>query len=310
MKIKDMAEEIKKQMPKDLNELEMLRYIYIYIGKRKSFDPRYYFGNSETRNKIYRLASQKIRDENFLVENKELICTSISNTLRLVAKEFGIELALQKDEKGVGAHMYNLAKLKDGRVIKLDLQRDLGDIHIGHITRNFGDLEVFCNCISDEELEKIDEKIGYKKENYKGNNIAILRKQTQNMKVLDAIRFVLNSDKFNTVLKEAEGYIELLDYVKTALQYCTGEINPPVINCYRDENINKQALDKRQYSMCIYAEKGNDFNIYLFKKKERRFVEVTPERMIRLVNEGLKIENKSHNSKKLIKRINHTSLER
>lgn len=112
MKIKQLVQEIREQMPEGLNELETLRYIYIYLGKRKNFNPTYYFGNSKTRKQIYALANKEINNEEFLTEKRNLICTSISSLLKKVAREFDIDVDLYKEEEGNGAHIHNIAHLK------------------------------------------------------------------------------------------------------------------------------------------------------------------------------------------------------
>ena len=305
MKIKDLAEEIKKQMPPNLTELEVLRYIYIYLGKNVSFSPQYYFGNSKTRQKIYNLAKSKMYDEEFLTENKELVCTSIASKLRLVTKQFGIDLSLQKDEENTPSHMHNTARLEDGRLILLDLQRDLQYIHTDRKTRFFGSIDYICDCIGYEELEKIDEKIGYKEVNkdYKDKEIELLQKATKGMGTLHAVKFILNSDSFNETLKASNGYVETYEYIKAILNMCVEKHSAYVINCYRDKDINGEQLPKRQNSMCIYAENGKNFSINLFKKKEEKFVNVSVNQMAKLTKQGLNVFQNSEGYGKLMRKI-------
>lgn len=307
MKIKDMANEIREQMPKDLDELETLRKIYICLGKKKNFDCRYYFGNRKVRHKIYHLAELRLNDENFLVETKNLICTSIASTLKMLGKEFDIDIELEREGTENGTHMYNIAKLKDGRMLKLDLQQDLRFIHSNRRTRNFGVVDykyASCVYINNKELEQIDEKIGYKNINYKDDDIAMLKQQTEKMNAEEATEFILNSDKFNEILKQEEGYTELFDYVMTSLYECVDKLNIGVINCYRDKNINNEPLDERQYSMCICTKQDDKFNIYMFKKKERKFIHITAEQMRKLVNQGLKFQEESYWTKRIMRSIN------
>lgn len=292
MRIKNMEEEVREQMPEGLSELGILRCLYIYLGKRKQFDVKYYFGDRKTKEKIYRLANQRLEDENLLIGEKLSICTSIAKSLLLLAKKFDISLELITDEEGIGAHMYNIAKLKDGRIIKLDLQQDLSNIHVGNRTTEFGRRDYLLTEISNEEIEEIDEKIGYKKigKNYKDDDIKLLISQIKGKNKIDATDYILNNEMFLEGLKESDGYIELLRYVKRTLSMCVGESSVYVINLYRDEDINKQPLPDRQYSICVFARQKQKSNIYLFKKKERRFEKVEPERMKRLLAQGLKFE--------------------
>lgn len=52
MKVKELLEDIKSNEEyKKLDELSFIRKIYIEIGKNKTFDVKYYFGNTETQKK-------------------------------------------------------------------------------------------------------------------------------------------------------------------------------------------------------------------------------------------------------------------
>ena len=136
MKINQLVEKIKDEMPEGLDELETLRKIYIYIGKNKRFDPEYYYGNRKTREKIYKLSQNKMHDEEFLTEKRELICLTIANELKLVAKAFGIDVETVKDTDDA-KHLYNIARLKNKVIIGLDLQNDLTAIHTNQSTNKF-----------------------------------------------------------------------------------------------------------------------------------------------------------------------------
>lgn len=306
MKVKQLVEEIKEQMPNELNELETLRYIYIYIGKRKNFNPEYYFGNSKTRRQIYMLANREINNDEFLTEKRNLICTSISSLLKKVAKEFDIDVDLFKEETGNGAHMYNVAHLKDKRIIKLDLQLDLNCIHSKQRTQFFGPITFFWDGLDEEEIEEVDKKIGYKKEgkNYKDDDIESLINQAKNMNVKEAIDFVLNNEKFLEGLEEEEGYVEAIAYVRTTFASCINKWKydtlPYVIHCYRDEDIYKQPLKDRQYSMCILNRYKGNYDIYMYRKKQRIFEKVSPERMKKLMEQGLKVDETSIMEKELL----------
>ena len=167
MKVKQLAQEIKEQMPDGLNELEILRYIYIYIGKRKNFNPEYYFGNSKTKKQIYMLTNKEINNEEFLTEKRNLVCTSIASLFKKVAREFDIDVDLFKEENENGAHIYNIAHLKGLKTIKLDLQMDLNNIHSNKRTEYFGPITYLWDGLEEKEIEKIDKKIGYKKKGKK-----------------------------------------------------------------------------------------------------------------------------------------------
>ena len=61
MKVKELLHEFQtNQDYQELDELSFIRKIYIEIGKNKTFDVRYYFGNTATQKQIYRLAKSEL----------------------------------------------------------------------------------------------------------------------------------------------------------------------------------------------------------------------------------------------------------
>lgn len=309
MKVKQLVEEIKEQMPNGLNELETLRYIYIYIGKRKNFNPEYYFGNSKTRRQIYMLSNKEIDNEEFLTEKRNLICTSIASLFKKVAREFDIDVDLFKEDDGNGAHVYNIVHLKKGRTIKVDLQRDLKNIHSNRRTEYFGPVTFLWDGLEEEEIEEADKKIGYKKKgkNYKDDDIKLLKNQLKGMNRRDAVKFLLGNKEFLEGLDEEEGYVEASSYVRTTFANCLNKWRydtlPYVIHCYRDEDIHKQPLQERQYSMCILNKYKGDYDIYMYRKKQRVFEHISPERMKKLIEQGLKVDKTSIMAKELLEYI-------
>ena len=75
-------------------------------------------------------------DEEFLTEKRELLCITIASELKLVAKEFGIDVEVVKDDDDP-KHLYNIARLKNKVTIGLDLQNDLMAIHTNQSTNKF-----------------------------------------------------------------------------------------------------------------------------------------------------------------------------
>ena len=66
---KSLIENIRNNMPQGLNKLEIARYIYIELGKERSFDARYFYGNTKTRKKFTGwLKKQKLIRKNFMKE--------------------------------------------------------------------------------------------------------------------------------------------------------------------------------------------------------------------------------------------------
>ncbi len=79
MNRKEIIEKLKQNMPdfqgnEEEIEIKKALYIYVELGKTKSFDERYYFGNTQTRRKIYQLAqSQKGKIDELQEEEKSSV---------------------------------------------------------------------------------------------------------------------------------------------------------------------------------------------------------------------------------------------
>ena len=59
---KEIVQYLKQNMPtftgnKIEKEKKMAMYIYLELGKMKAFDEKYFFGNSKTKDKIYKMAN-------------------------------------------------------------------------------------------------------------------------------------------------------------------------------------------------------------------------------------------------------------
>lgn len=65
-------DKIIEDMPKELNQIEMARYIYIQLGKYFSYDEKYITSESdEEKREIF---DRDIED----IENDKVVCTSLS----------------------------------------------------------------------------------------------------------------------------------------------------------------------------------------------------------------------------------------
>ena len=139
MKKQEFIQSIKEKLPNNLSELEIAKYIYIQLGKQKAFDEKYFFGNSKTRKKIYKLAEQNKIDSEQASKNKKIICVSLSYLYRDILREFGINSVIAEEME----HKYPIIVLKNGKRIRADLQLDLYNIHTKSKTKYFGTKEKY-----------------------------------------------------------------------------------------------------------------------------------------------------------------------
>lgn len=292
-------------MPKGLTDLEKARYVYIRLGKEKSYDEEYWFANSKTREKIFKTKHSTKIDFDKLVQNKKVLCTSISKIYSVILNKLRIDNHIERPDLS-DEHVYVVLNI-EGKRILADVQRDLSNIQANKKTVYFG-TKVYDNMyddkyheISQTELEIIDKKIGYlsiKKDNL-DNEIFYLKHLVKKQKNLySKVDLILKKASFYAESEDL-GYIESVQYYKWILAQCLDEKelrNITNTNCYRD---NK---NERQYVSCFSVNGGNGYERYIYSSKEKKYLKVSDEKLNQLINEGLKVVR--NNSFPRLKKIN------
>ena len=182
-KLTDYIGKVKEYIVKnpDLSELEIVRYVYLDLGKMFKFNLDFFFGNSKTKRHIYR-ESGTAEGVNQSMNSQIIICKSLSNIFERIMNELGIDATtvIDPDDEKLCPHVYNIVGLKDGRRFSVDLQSDLGNIQSHAVTKHFGLSTLFDDknlVISRYELEQIDRKLGYiDNENYYSDDYLYLLK--------------------------------------------------------------------------------------------------------------------------------------
>ena len=153
-----------------LTELEKARYLYIELGKYLRFDTNFVSAHEKKiRNKYWK----KVDFDN--IEGNEFTCRQIAEMYAVLLRRAGMDAeAIYKPEFGdddydfdtTGRHMYTRVNLKSGESFIADLvydlpfiQKELQPIFFGTLTEPdfFDDI----TSLDQEDLKKIDEKIGY-----------------------------------------------------------------------------------------------------------------------------------------------------
>ena len=178
---------------KNITEVELIRIVYIYLGKIFKFDARYGFGNRKAKEKMYdstiliktyyydydtfnnKVIKDIVIDENKInkcIKDGYAICTIISGALKYILNklkeelqekfelEFDIEVKPELPKYGikqVNQHVYNIVTFRNGKKAILDLEQDLEAIQSLRKTNNFlKDIETGSKLQSDEEIREID----------------------------------------------------------------------------------------------------------------------------------------------------------
>ena len=155
-----------EKIPKEYSEMEKARYLYINLAKIFTFDENYYLGNSKMQKQIVLRSNKESIGKREIVLNKKnkAVCISIAKAYCYALNKIGIEAHVcqyNPDDPHVSTLFY-----VEGKSYIADLQLDLLYVQMGRKTRFFG--KGYANeDLPDEEIERIDEKIGY---NYKGEN--------------------------------------------------------------------------------------------------------------------------------------------
>lgn len=296
MNKKEIVNYLKENMPNftgDSIEQEKKKALYIYmeLGKMKTFDEKYYFGNSKTKEKIYRLSQREKRHSELMAEKKKLICVTISYLYKSILKEFGIK-SYVSEPAIEGGHVYNVMCLKNGQMIHADLQMDMYHIQTKTRLKHFGNRtdegKGFVG-VSQEEIFNMQKEMGYIKneDEYRNTVIEKLLDETEGLPSDKLLERLLTDKSINRFDSKIE-YMEFYKYYTLLLRMIESKhklknSNIHSFSCYR----NRTNSEGRDYSMCIYAINNDKPKIYLSSNKNNGFMEVDLDTLNELESNGL-----------------------
>lgn len=276
-----------KEQTKNLTEIEKIRWIYIDLGKRFSFDLKFASGGNSTQKAIYR-ASAKPHVQDVCFETNTGICKSIALIFERILKSNGIKCTTAStiDQEVFCPHVNNMVKLKDGTTMFFDLQRDLENIRTHSTTRKFGILtETGEFYLSRFELEQIDKKIGYiGPNNYYSDEYLYLLKSDMGLyeDFSEKAEFVITN--LEPVYEEPVKYMELKGHHDRLLRllFKPDELKKiHQIDCYYKNG------DEKSFIPTIYVDSGNKTDIYMHNAEEQRYEKVSMEEFVEKKENGL-----------------------
>lgn len=230
--------EILESLPKDLNDIEKARYIYIGLGKYFSYDEKYLIADSMEQKKI--IFNKDIND----INDNKAICSSISKIYVKLLNEVGIRAETVYKEGKFCGHMFTKISIGD-KEYRADLIHDLLEIKKGFRTKNFmknrGDKKdnLDFSEIEDEELFEIDKKIGYcKNDMYMEDVIQMLKEE---------IRLLKDNSSAEAIALKRELGVEDLTY-KELFEYVIDFVGK---HCVAD---NLKCIEKADYFQIILKE--------------------------------------------------------
>lgn len=311
MNRKQIIEKIKQNMPNfkgNEEEMEVKKVLYIYtqLGKMKSFDEKYYFGNSQTRKKIYKLAERAEKNIEEVASKRKIICVSLTHLFCNILREFEINAIASEADVDDG-HIHPIILTKSKKVLVADLQLDLENIQTRSRLEHFEYLGDLQKSIKDSAQRKLTEmliEVGYirDEQNYKNAEIAKLKEKIYNKNPHESLKLILEDEGLYCGNEEME-IVEINKFYKGTLKKLIPQFLGKkvfVFNCYKEDK-DKQ----KDFTLCVFSEEDT-IRPYLFSKKERRFLKVEIPKMKELEEQGLKygVTPREDGSRKLQKYIN------
>lgn len=299
MKVKELLREIQTNPEyQELDELSFIRKIYIEIGKNKTFDVRYYFGNTATQKQIYRLAKKRTGVEDRL-DDREIICYSLARQCEYLFKKLGYNCTVTHEPKEL-EHVFNILTLKNGDRIKLDLQSDLEFIQTGRRTRHFGTIDdeyVLLSEVPEDEIARADRNIGYTNENgeYTDEVINSVISNLSDLPLAERVTSFINDEDIIKISADM-GYMQQYSfYYKMLTSLAENEI-------WKKLYIFPCKMSQEEYTSCIFI-REQEPTVFLYSNKHNKFLSVDIDKIPDLQEEGLKLGVRgTENGVKLLKR--------
>lgn len=286
---------IKENMPEFLGDKaeiqkQIAMYIYLYLGKRKVFDERYFLGNQKYKDLMHKKNKKLTIEE--ICKKRRLVCYTLSKLYRYLLSEFGIE-AVNGGVVKNDNHVCTVIKFCDKTSVIADLQRDLVNIQTHSNTQHFGkdkDYEfVVGDYLEDEEIYNLHKKCGYvnSKNDYMDNSIEEFKNRVKDNPPDVILQEIMNDKELNSYQDDI-GYIELFTYYSALIRRIAPEEdrkNINYFNCYVNKT-DENGEEYKDYTMCIYSVYKDEAKAYLYSNKDKCFMPVSLLKLDELENHG------------------------
>lgn len=290
MKYSQLVNLLKQNMPKNLNDIEIAKYIYIELCKNKSFSIEYNYADEDKKSRIYENTRKEKYNLDDMVAKDEQICLSLAYLYMSLLKEWNINSEINDyDTNMINQHIYNLLKI-DGKEIYTDITEDLYNVKGGFETEYFGYNNKWAK--SDKvENQEIDQKIGYikTKNDYTNNILEKIKKETRNTSLEDSLDYIIKNkelkNRISLNIKHIENTKILKKILKTVKPNDYGK-RLYLFDCYSNSKDNCI-----RYRPCIIIQENQKANPipYIYSDKEKNMIKLSLEELDRIVDDGLKI---------------------
>lgn len=321
MKKEEILQYVKENMPSGLLEEEKALYIAMCIAECKNFNERYLWSITENPQEIYRKA-QKVagsKDENY--QRRKLICVGISDLFYYVAKNMGQEVYLVVKGKKIenlkelkmGQHVYNAIRTSDGRMICVDVEKDLSRLQTHCRLIGFGGIPSGCNILGrefqnntnekdendidfqqlqEEEIERCVKKTNYLPEGstYTDEYIGEIIKKNASKETSTILDIILKDEKVNAQISHT-GPSEAYRFWEIIMQIIDNNKGLAIYKQIKFYKCELQIKNKKSaYNFFVRVNCGDESKFYMFSKKNHNMIEVLAEELeYYMLNNGLKI---------------------
>lgn len=272
----------------DISEEKLIRYVYLDLGKRFSFDLNFFYTNRKNKQRIY-AHSKNEEDLEKAMESSIVICKSVSYILEHILKNLGVNIrtVVAPNDTRKCPHMYNIVTPKDGEEYIIDLQEDMENIQSHSFTKNFGLSTKPKNMpvISRFTIEQMDRELGYiDDENYYSDDYLYLLKSDIGYftDFAEKVQFVLENIDIheNPAIQYQE---RKWHHDKILKELFSAEELKRIhfIDCYQGDG------EEREYKNCIAIERSKGTDIYMYAVEQNRYLKMTIQEFAKQVQNGL-----------------------
>lgn len=302
--MKISIKQIKKEMPDDLTPIEKVRYIYLKLGNIFSYNRDFLnITNYKILEDIYNdyITISMIEEGNY--QNK---ITATCKQHAEITSEVINSINEKLDARTIGYvegeqnHIEVIVTIEEKRYC-LDISKDLYKIPKGLKTKGFARESKAvdgskCDVLPEEELKKIDEKIGYCKYSmYTDDIIQLLKKEMEQEK---------NWEKYSDGKPKSSAFHYKLDFIFKHLK--NNELEQDQMGVWETHKyykmlyyrlLTKEEIEQnklRVLEIILNKEKSILYEIqmkqgnlyYIYSHEEKTFIETTEAEIIRLQENG------------------------
>lgn len=309
--------QIINNVPKNLSEIEIVRYVYLSLGKILVADTRFSYGATpELKRSIFEKGKKQI-----IPDTNEIICNSGSELLAYILKKLGINATTYYTEKD--SHAETIVHTSDNKMYALNLVGDLSRIQSNRRTKYFAigspvtttdnsnknrfykEIEAFykhpLNNLSKKELKEIDDKLGYTFNGLYTEDVIINLKNSLFKKHPDFFNGTLNEKEHSQTRKEIVDFLLNNAYSLTNNNSCLGFRETIRFHWSLFKNILCKDIKFFRLYSCYFNDKTNNnqmislislkcidrYSYYFYNNKLEKYIEISPSKVKYLLDNGL-----------------------